>query len=329
MNTPEVFFHTNYSRVQGQEYAKVSVKTDYGVFAIIVNKRTGDSQRQAYTLKKPAAKVVYMGNNYAGLYKGFKSLAAGWNVITDNDKEYLNRCWYRLVGAFYLLAYKGTSDGTINQAQKMELQNWLVQLRRMTLEDVVQKTLANAPDAPQDAFAGGATSTPVAPVAAPTVAEWGSVQTAALSQNDLNAIINAINEQQNPVEGIEFGGKRYRIAISDTTGFPEILCKTDAAPVATSVAPVAPVATSTPAPEIRKPTRKTERMVEITNCEGLTEFVKGSLYRLLANANMDGLNFYKVANDAGEERFIRANRGRLVEVFAEPPKADETAIATA
>ena len=324
MNTPEVFFHTNYSRVQGQEYVKVSVKTDYVVFAIIINKRTGDSQRQAYTNKKPATRVVYMGNNYAGLYKGFKALAAGWNAIADKDKDYLNRCWYRLGGAFYLLAYKGAIDGTIHQGQKKELQDWLMQLRSMTLDEAVQKTIANAPDAPQDAFAGGATSTPVAAQsAAPTVEEWGAVQTAALSANDLDAIITAINEQHNPVEGIEYNGKRYRISISDTTGFPEICCKTDAA------APVATVATSVAAPETRQPTRKTEQMVEITNGEGLTEFVKGSLYRLLSNANMGGLTFYKVANDAGEERFICANRGRLVEVFAEPPKADETAVATA
>ena len=101
-------------------------------------------------------------------------------------------------------------------------------------------------------------------------------------------------------------------------GFPELRCRTEAAaPVAAGVDGGAPA----PAPESHKPRRRTEQMVEITNDEGLTEFVKGSLYTLLAIASLDGTQFYKVANDNGEERYIRASRAELVDVYDEPPKA--------
>ena len=328
MNIPEFYFHTKYTRVQGEQYTKISVRTEYGVFAVILNKKTKDRQRQAYTNKKPAARVVYCGTTANGLYKGFSGLARDWEHLEDIEKTHLSLCWNMLLSSLYLLGSKGIDDGTTTQAQFAEVRDWCKPYFCCTLTEVLQKVHDHAADAPQDAFATSATpevavATTTEPLATVQTDEWGKVPVFDLSPDDLNKILDIVNQAGNPAEGIEYNGNRYRVTKSET-GYMELKYKAGA-PAATPAARIADtVIASAPVAEPAKPKRRTMRMVEIINGEGLTEFVKGSLYALLSNANMGGTPFYKVANDNGEERYIRCDRARQVEVFAEPPEAAAT-----
>ena len=69
--------------------------------------------------------------------------------------------------------------------------------------------------------------------------------------------------------------------------------------------------------------RKLVKMALITDASGLTEFIKGELYKVKDTGLSDRSEFITILNDKGDERELRRRRVTIVEVYDTPPVEEE------
>ena len=153
--------------------------------------------------------------------------------------------------------------------------------------------------------------------------KWVEVSIASLSSNDLPNILKMISEENDPEEGVEYKGDRYRLICDDGKWILRKLrmdstCEGGNGLTANGRKQQKPVAI--PAPP--KPKRNTKRMAFMMNNENLTEFVNGCYYQFVKEC---GGGYIKILNDANEERTVSKSRVSLVDVYDQPPLEEVTA----
>ena len=306
-----VHFHKNYtSSGIGTAYTKVSVEIDgFGMFCVIRNKKTGKIQRQAYATGKYGTRN-YIGLSRVGYFKGVDGLA--WQGMDDADKRGIVECVNFLPYSFKLFSRKYNGISNLS----LRVLDYLKSLRQ-------QFYLMNTDSfssAPSD---GAENATTVGATGESTSKKWVEVSIASLSSNDLPSILKMISEENDPEEGVEYKGDRYRLICDDGKWVLRKLrkdstCEGGNGLTANGRRQQRPVAI--PAPP--KPKRNTKRMAFMVNNENLTEFVNGCYYQFVKEC---GGGYIKILNDANEERTVSKSRVSIIDVYDQPPLEEVTA----
>ena len=306
-----VHFHKNYtSSGIGTAYTKVSVEIDgFGMFCVIRNKKTGKIQRQAYATGKYGTRN-YIGLSRVGYFKGVDGLA--WQGMDDADKRGIVECVNALPSSFrrFSKKYNGISN------LSLRVLDYLKSLRqRFCLMN--NDSFSSAPSDDE----GNATT--VGATGESTSKKWVEVSIASLSSNDLPNILKMISEENDPEEGVEYKGDRYRLICDGGKWVLRKLrmdstCEGGNGLTANGRRQQKIVAI--PAPP--KPKRNTKRMAFMVNNENLTEFVNGCYYQFVKEC---GGGYIKILNDANEERTVSKSRVSLIDVYDQPPLEEVTA----
>lgn len=306
-----VHFHTNYtSSGIGTAYTKVSVEIDgIGMFCVIRNKKTGKIQRQAYATGRYGTRN-YIGLSRVGYFKGVDGLA--WQGMDDADKRGIVECVNFLPYSFKMFKKKCTTISNVSSFVNDYLKSLRQRFYLMNID-----SFSSAPcDGAGNAVTVGATSES-------TSKKWVEVSIASLSSNDLRSIMQMIYEKENPEEGVEYKGNRYRVICDGGRWVLRKLrkdstCEGGNGLTANGRRQQKPVAI--PAPP--KPKRNTKRMAFMVNNENLTEFVNGCYYQFVKEC---GGGYIKILNDANEERTVSKSRVSLIDVYDQPPLEEVTA----
>lgn len=308
------YFHTNYTSSNTDYYTKVSIEVgNIGLFCVVRNKHNGSLQHQRYLYaQKPCNYRWYRGNSQDGFYKGLDNL--DWANISDEEKHNLYEC----VKSLRFAKARFTSVANLS-AEDFDYLNDYVNGLIMDFEYLVQNGTLPAQSAipAPPAITATAENTQsnetetqaTMPTATPAETdEWTDIDLSVLTRDDLRNIIEKIQVNGNPDNGIVYNGKTY--AIANENG--NMILKVKNA-VSTTVATQA----TTPA---EKPiVRKTIQMAQMLDNKNLTEFVNGCFYRIVNNNTAN--QFIGIANDNGETRMVKRNRVSVLNIYAEPPKA--------
>ena len=307
-----VHFHKNYtSSGIGTAYTKVSVEIDgFGMFCVIRNKKTGKIQRQAYATGKYGTRN-YIGLSRVGYFKGVDGLA--WQGMDDADKRGIVECVNALPSSFKMFSKKYNGISNLS----LRVLDYLKSLRqRFYLMNIDSFKSAPSDDA-ENAVTVGATSES-------TSKKWVEVSIASLSSNDLQSIMQTIYEKENPEEGVEYNGNRYRLMYDDNGKMIIRMLKKDSTCEGgnglTANGRKQQNLVVIPAPP--KPKRNTKRMAFMVNNENLTEFVNGCYYQFVKEC---GGGYIKILNDANEERTVSKSRVSILDVYDQPPLEEVTA----
>ena len=307
-----VHFHKNYtSSGTGSAYTKVSVEIDgFGMFCVIRNKKTGKIQRQAYATGKYGTRN-YIGLSRVGYFKGVDGLA--WQGMDDADKRSIVECVNALPSSFKMFSKKYNGISNLS----LRVLDYLKSLRQRFYLMNIDSTSSALGDDEGNATTVGATSEF-------TSKKWVEVSIASLSSNDLPNILKMISEENDPEEGVEYKGDRYRLICDGGKWVLRKLrmdstCEGGNGLTANGRRQQKPVVVI-PAPP--KPKRNTKRMAFMVNNENLTEFVNGCYYQFVKEC---GGGYIKILNDANEERTVSKSRVSLIDVYDQPPLEEVTA----
>ena len=309
-------FHTNYtSSGVGATYTKVSVEIDgFGMFCVIRNKNTGRIQRQAYLLLEYGTRN-YIGLSHKGYFNGVDSLKQAWAGLNDADKSNILDCVNNLDSGFrrFVRKYKEISGTT--PPDENEVHSYLNMLIFvMNGDSTVIPTSHN--DAENTTTVGTSSES--------TSRNWVEAKISELSSNDLQSIMQMIYEKENPEEGVEYKGDRYRLMYDDNGKMIIRMLKKDSTCEGgnglTANGRKQQNLVVIPAPP--KPKRNTKRMAFMVNNENLTEFVNGCYYQFVKEC-VGG--YIKILNDANEERTVSKSRVSLLDVYDQPPFEEVTA----
>ena len=295
----KIYFHTNYSSSGIGSYAKVSVEmVGHGMFCAIQNKSTKALQCQRY--KFDSCNILpdrrnYIGVTANGYYNGIQSLKDAWNTISQNDKMHLLDCVNKLPKSFrrYLL---------LEPVNENEVYAYIRGIKDMVLAMVQGRAVpASAPVEESGSNSVGA--------------EWMPVGISSMTTADLGAIIELINTEHNPDDGVEFNGAMYRI-ITDENGKMVLHTRGVSTKVKKEAAGNNPFADAAAKPAAKP--RHMSTMALMKDDDGMTEFVRGCYYRIASE--FDG-NHVLLVNDNGESRAVARKRLEMVKVYDEPPAA--------
>ena len=309
-------FHTDYtSSGAGATYTQVSVEIDgFGMFCVIRNKNTGRIQRQAYLLLEYGTRN-YIGLSHKGYFNGVDSLKQAWAGLNDADKSNILDCVNNLDSGFrrFVRKYKEISGTT--PPDENEVHSYLNMLIFvMNGDSTVIPTSHN--DAENTTTVGTASES--------TSRNWVEAKISELSANDLQSIMQMIYEKENPEEGVEYKGDRYRLMYDDNGKMIIRMLKKDSTCEGgnglTANGRKQQNLVVIPAPP--KPKRNTKRMAFMMNNENLTEFVNGCYYQFVKEC-VGG--YIKILNDANEERTVSKSRVSLIDVYDQPPLDEVTA----
>ena len=307
-----VHFHKNYtSSGIGTAYTKVSVEIDgFGMFCVIRNKKTGKIQRQAYATGKYGTRN-YIGLSRVGYFKGVDGLA--WQGMDDADKRGIVECVNALPSSFKMFSKKYNGISNLS----LRVLDYLKSLRQQFYLMNIDSFNSAPSDDAENPVAVGA-------ISESTPNKWVEVSIASLSSNDLQSIMQMIYEKENPEEGVEYKGNRYRLMYDDNGKMiirmlkKDPTCEGGNGLTANGMKQQNPVVI--PAPP--KPKRNTKRMAFMVNNENLTEFVNGCYYQFVKEC---GGGYIKILNDANEERTVSKSRVSLLDVYDQPPLEEVTA----
>ena len=307
-----VHFHKNYtSSGIGTAYTKVSVEIDgFGMFCVIRNKKTGKIQRQAYATGKYGTRN-YIGLSRVGYFKGVDGLA--WQGMDDADKRGIVECVNALPSSFKMFSKKYNGISNLS----LRVLDYLKSLRQRFYLMNIDSTTGAPSDGAENHVTVGATSES-------TSKKWVEVSIASLSSNDLQSIMQTIYEKENPEEGVEYNGNRYRLMYDDNGKMIIRMLKKDSTCEGgnglTANGRKQQNLVVIPAPP--KPKRNTKRMAFMVNNENLTEFVNGCYYQFVKEC---GGGYIKILNDANEERTVSKSRVSILDVYDQPPLEEVTA----
>ena len=307
-----VHFHKNYtSSGVGSTYTKVSVEIDgFGMFCVIRNKKTGKIQRQAYATGKYGTRN-YIGLSRVGYFKGVDGLA--WQGMDDADKRGIVECVNALPSSFKMFSKKYNGISNLS----LRVLDYLKSLRQQFYLMNIDSTSSALGDDEGNATTVGATGES-------TSKKWVEVSIASLSSNDLQSIMQMIYDKENPEEGVEYNGDRYRLMYDDNGKMIIRMLKKDPTCEGgnglTANGMKQQNLVVIPAPP--KPKRNTKRMAFMVNNENLTEFVNGCYYQFVKEC---GGGYIKILNDANEERTVSKSRVSIIDVYDQPPLEEVTA----
>lgn len=256
----------------GKHYVKISmIIENHGAFAVIYNRDTNKIQCQKFHTYPLMHKITHGESG---------SFCCEWARIkmkdldlSESDKKGLSCCASNLTRSFrkYL-----EIDPILDLDVRREVINEIHKINKVIHELCEIKIFPSK-----------------------EIDEWTDCGVDNNVKNDLNEIIRKINANNNPVEGIEHNGKRYRFFQRD--GNMVFQTKKD----------------NEKSESIVKKTRDTIQMVKMINAEGLTNVVvNGNFYPIVRTNEYNGKNFVTIKVDDNEITVLQ-DRVKLVNVFTD------------
>ena len=313
-------FHTNYtSSGVGSTYTKVSIEVDgFGMFCVIRNKNTGRVQKQTYMPGDYSARN-YIGLSKKGYFNGVDSLKQAWSGMADDDRRSILDCVNSYL-ASCLIRFGKKCKETPTETP-FDVSEAYANLRKLLQELFEMNDSSSSVPTGHDDAESNATDCTDRGFAS---MNWVEAKISSLSNNDLKSIMQMIYEKENPEEGVEYKGNRYRVMYDDNGKMIIRMLKKDSTCEGGNGLTVndrkQQKIAVIPAPP--KPKRNTKRMAFMMNNENLTEFVNGCYYQFLKEC---GGGYIKILNDANEERTVSKSRVSLIDVYDQPPFEEVTA----
>lgn len=279
-----VFFNEKY--ISSDEYVKLCVELqDRGMFAVVINPKTGKSQSQRFTYNNGGRKPFNIfgrnrlycinSDDYLNMWKNGK--------VNDEMKKHFIKCIDMLHYSFkkYLELDKGLSGDELNQIYDLieQLKNWF------TLNSTVAEVNNN-------------------PV-------WVDLDHNSMLENELSEIAQKITQEKNPVDGILYKGKSYRIfeKPNGVISLQQLVSANKAVDYDANTSKNNVIAN----------TRKYIQMAKVINASGLNEIVDGNFYPIVDTPSFNGKNYVSIKINDNETRVLNQDRVKLINVFIEKP----------
>ena len=288
------------------------------IFSVIVNKKTGNLQRQNRidqfgTVRQMSTIVFGQGYRKCVFSRGIVDLAKLYQTLGDVTKKYLTDAMLSLPSAMYRTL---DTDANMTTEEKNGMR-WIKERVSLYYKDITHgitpgddvgkaTRLVEPPQdaAPQD---DGQAST----------MEWRKMtdqEKTEMDTEDMQAILKLIKESGEYLA--TYKGNSYlwdpveRELYTRTYQVNAVTGETEAAAMPEQVAAIA---------------RKSVMMARMANAGSMTEFVNGNLYRFKDNSETDlnGMRYILLYNEEGEERWVNRSKVDLITVYTEPPIQEE------
>lgn len=307
-----------------EHYVKVSGvitfphRSTKDIFSVIVNKKTGNLQRQSRvdqngTVRQMSTIVFGQGYRKCVFSRGIVDLAALYQNLDDETKKFLTDAMLSLPSAMYRTL---DTDANMTTEEKSGMR-WIKERFSLYYKDITHGIIpgddvgkaTRLVEPPQDAAPQD--DEPVATM------EWRRLTDQELTDmdtEDMQAILKLVNESGDHLA--TYKGNSYlwdpvdRVLYTRPCQVKDETGETEAAAMPEQVAAIA---------------RKSVMMARMANAGSMTEFVNGNLYRFKDNSEMDmnGMRYILLYNEEGEERWVNRSKVDLITVFTEPPPAEE------
>ena len=280
-----VYFNEKY--ISSDEYVKLCVELhDRGMFAVVVNPKTGKTQSQRFIYNNHGRKPFNIyGRNRLYCINAPDYLTLWRNGrVNDEMKNHFVKCINMLHYSFkkYLELDTGLSEDDLNQVN--DLIDQLI--NQFTLTSTVAEVNNN-------------------PV-------WVDLDHNSMTEDELSEIAQKITKEKNPAEGILYKGKSYRIfeKPNGVISLQQLVSANRA---------VDYDANTSQDNAIANKIRKYIQMAKVINANGLSEVVNGNFYPIVDTPSFNGKNYITIKINDDETRVLNQDRVKLINVFIEKP----------
>lgn len=290
------------------------------IFSVIVNKKTGNLQRQNRvdqfgTVSQMSTIVFGQGYRKCVFSWGMIDLAKLYQTLDDDTKKFLTDAMLSLSSAMYRTL---DSDANMTTEEKNGMR-LIKECISLCYKDITHGTI------PGDDV-GKATRLVEPPQdAAPQDDETAqTMQWRPLDEHEMNDMDTG--EMQEILKLIQasgdfqanYKGNSYLWDPVDKKLYTHPMPVTEETEETEEAAP--PVAE-----EAAEIARRSVMMARMVNAGAMTDFVNGNIYRFKDNSEMDmnGMRYILLYNDEGEERWVNRSKVDLITVFTEPPPVQE------
>jgi len=267
-----------------------------GIFGVVYNPRTKKIQMQKHTFPFNFKNLVKgsMPNLIACSNDKVDDLKKSWNAWSAEDRGGVDLCVKNLYFAYK--KYLQLDTAFQSSTESLELAKDVQQFQKDFLNTFNDVNLGNQKT--QTVNVG-----------------WHTIDVNDIDPLDLSTLAQKIANEKNPIDGVEFKGKIYRIFDNKDNHTLELQVFGGE-----SNAPIKPQTNT-------QIVRTFIKMVKMINASGLTDFVNGNFYQVKDVMYFDGKKYYLIEDNNGIAHHIANDRLKELTVYIEPPKiSPETAL---